>query len=107
MMYYYCIKVVEDTLLYTQFIFFYSTLTTCTTAYRGKLRIENYIVAGSVTGLLHRLNLGLRGSLIGAGVGGTLGGICGGVSILLLYLSGVTIDEVMQVQQDWITSRNE
>lgn len=53
------------------------------------------------------MNLGLRGSLVGAGLGSTLGGLYGGVTIIMLYLTGTTIDEVMQTQKDWITSRNE
>ncbi|XP_014476188.1 PREDICTED: RPII140-upstream gene protein [Dinoponera quadriceps] len=89
------------------FCLLYSTITTCTTAYRGKLRIENYILGGSITGFLNRLNLGLRASLVGASLGGTLGGICGGISIFLLYLTGTNIDEIMQVHYDWINSMKE
>ncbi|XP_050452895.1 RPII140-upstream gene protein isoform X3 [Cataglyphis hispanica] len=85
----------------------FSTVTTCTTTYRGKLAIENYMLGGSVTGLLFKMNLGLRGALVGVGLGSILGGICGGTSLLILKLSGVTIDEVLEAQQKWINSRDE
>jgi len=76
------------------------------TAYRGKLRIENYIVGASTTGLLFRINMGIRAALIGTGLGGILGAICGGTSLLILNLTGITMDEVLQVQTEWLSSRN-
>ncbi|XP_012536165.1 RPII140-upstream gene protein [Monomorium pharaonis] len=88
------------------FCFIFSSVTTCTTAYRGKLAIENYILGGSVTGLLFKINLGFRAALVGTGLGGILGGVCGSMSILMLYLSGITIDEVLNAQQEWIKSRD-
>lgn len=88
-------------------IFFYSTITTCTSAYRGKLAIENYMLGGSITGLLFKINLGLRAALVGTGLGCILGGFCGGVSIVILTLSGVSVDEVLSAQQQWIDSRTE
>jgi len=76
------------------------------TAYRGKLKIGNYIVGASVTGLLFRLNMGIRAALVGTGLGSILGAICGGTSLLILNLTGITMDEVLQVQTEWISSRN-
>lgn len=52
------------------------------------------------------MNLGLRATLVGTGLGGVFGGVCGGVSILILKLSGVTIDEVLEAQQQWGNSRD-
>lgn len=86
-------------------IFFYSTVTTCTSAYRGKIAVENYILGGSITGLLFKINLGLRAALVGTGLGCILGALCGGTSILILTLSGVSVDEVLSAQQQWIDSR--
>jgi hypothetical protein len=76
------------------------------TAYRGKLRIENYMVGASVTGLLFRINMGIRAALVGTGLGSVLGAICGSASLLILNLTGITMDEVLQVQAEWISSRN-
>ncbi|XP_011647644.1 RPII140-upstream gene protein isoform X1 [Pogonomyrmex barbatus] len=89
------------------FCLIFSSVTTCTTAYRGKLAVENYMLGGSVTGFLFKINLGLRGMLVGTGLGGILGGLCGTTSIIILKLSGVTIDEILEAQQQWINSRNE
>jgi len=87
------------------FCFIFSTITTCTTAYRGKIAVENYMLGGSITGLLFKMNLGLRAALVGSGLGGILGGVCGGISILILKLSGITVDQVLDAQQEWINSR--
>ncbi|XP_018355691.1 PREDICTED: RPII140-upstream gene protein, partial [Trachymyrmex septentrionalis] len=87
------------------FCFIFSFITTCTSSYRGKVALENYMLGGSITGLLFKMNLGLRGALVGTGLGSILGGICGGVSLLILKLSGTTIDEVLEAQNNWINSR--
>lgn len=68
--------------------------------------IENYILGGSITGLLFRMNLGLRATLVSTGLGGILGGLCGGISILILKLSGITVSEILDAQKQWIDSRN-
>ncbi|KYQ46556.1 hypothetical protein ALC60_14487 [Trachymyrmex zeteki] len=88
------------------FCFLFSSITTCTSAYRGKIALENYMLGGSVTGLLFKMNLGLRGALVGTGLGSILGGICGGISLLILKVSGITIDEALEAQKNWINSRN-
>lgn len=64
-------------------------------------------MGASVTGTLFKMNLGLRAALVGAGLAGILGGICGSLSVFILYLSGTTMDEVLEAQQRWITSRDE
>lgn len=92
--------------MYTNVYIFFSLLTTCTTAYRGKLKIENYILGASVTGLLFRINMGIRGALVGAGLAAILGLICGTISVLVLKLAGVSVDTVLEEQQSWITSRD-
>lgn len=89
------------------YFFFNSTITTCTSAYRGKIAVENYILGGSVTGLLFKINLGLRGALIGMGLGSILGGICGVTSLIILQISGITMDEVLEAQRQWINSKDE
>ncbi|KAG5325509.1 140U protein, partial [Pseudoatta argentina] len=88
------------------FCFIFSSITTCTSSYRGKIALENYILGGSIAGLLFKMNLGFRGALVGTGLGSILGGVCGGVSLLILKLSGITIDEVLEAQKNWINARN-
>lgn len=68
--------------------------------------IGNYILGGSITGFLFKMNLGLRATLIGTGLGSILGGLCGGMSILILKLSGITIDETLDAQKQWVDSQN-
>jgi len=87
------------------FCFLFSSITTCTSVYRGKLAVENYMLGGSITGLIFKINMGLRASLVGIGTGGILGGLCGGISVLILKLSGITIDEVLDSQKQWMESR--
>ncbi|EFN75045.1 RPII140-upstream gene protein [Camponotus floridanus] len=85
----------------------FSTVTTCTSAYRGKIAVENYMLGASITGLLFKINLGLRAALIGMGLGSILGGIYGVTSLVILQISGVTMDEVLEAQKQWINSRDE
>ncbi|XP_011870944.1 PREDICTED: RPII140-upstream gene protein [Vollenhovia emeryi] len=89
------------------FCFIFSSVATCTTVYRGKMAIENYMLGGFITGLLFKMNLGLRASLVGAGLGGALGGVCGGLSLLILTVSGISMDEALDAQQQWVLSRND
>lgn len=64
------------------------------------------MLAGSITGLLFRMNMGLRAMLVSTGLGGILGGLCGGMSVLILKLSGTTMDQLLDTQHQWIESRN-
>lgn len=64
------------------------------------------MLGGSITGLLFKLNLGIRASLVGTGLGTILGALCGGMSTLILNLSGTTIDEVLTAHKQWIESRD-
>ncbi|KYN10586.1 hypothetical protein ALC57_17191 [Trachymyrmex cornetzi] len=88
------------------FCFIFSSITTCTSSYRGKIALENYMLGGSIAGLLFKMNMGLRGALVGTGLGGILGGACGGVSLLILKLSGRTIDEALEAQKNWLNARD-
>lgn len=85
----------------------FSTLSTCASAYRGKLAVENYTFGGAMTGFIYKMNLGLRAALVGGGLGSILGTICGGLTVLILNLSGVTMDEVYTAQQEWVNSRDQ
>jgi len=71
------------------------------------MAVENYMLGGSVTGLLFKMNLGLRAALIGMGLGSILGGMCGVVSLVVLKISGVTMDEVLETQKQWVNSKDE
>lgn len=51
------------------------------------------------------MNLGLRGIAVGTLVGGVLGGLGGTASLLLLNLSGTSMEEVRYWQYKWKTNR--
>ncbi|KAI8045579.1 hypothetical protein M5D96_001761 [Drosophila gunungcola] len=53
----------------------YFGIITCMSVYRGKSSIYEYLAAGSVTGSLYKMNLGLRGMAAGGIIGGFLGGV--------------------------------
>lgn len=73
--------------------------------YRGKSSIWEYIAAGSSTGALFRMNMGLRGMAAGAVVGGGLGIFAGGMSMGVMKLSGTSMEEVRYWQYKWHKSR--
>lgn len=73
--------------------------------YRGKSSIWEYIAAGSSTGALFRMNLGLRGMVAGAIVGGGLGIFAGGASLGVMKLSGTSMEEVRYWQYQWHKKR--
>lgn len=73
--------------------------------YRGKSSIWEYIAAGSSTGALFRMNMGLRGMVAGGIVGGALGIFAGGASMGLMKLSGTSMDEVRYWQYQWHKKR--
>lgn len=75
--------------------------------YRGKSSVWEYIAAGSSTGALFRMNLGLRGMVAGAIVGGALGVVAGGASMGIMKLSGTSMEEVRYWQYQWHKKRIE
>lgn len=73
--------------------------------YRGKSSMWEYVAAGSTTGALFRMNLGLRGMVAGAVVGGALGIFAGGASLGVMKLSGTSMEEVRYWQYKWHKQR--
>lgn len=55
---------------------------------------------------MYKVNLGLRGIAVGGIVGGVLGGVAGGISLLLLKISGQTMEDVRYWQYKWQHSRD-
>lgn len=74
--------------------------------YRGKSSIYEYLAAGTVTGSLYKLNMGLRGMAVGGLLGGSLGAVAGAVSLLVLKVSGRSMEEVRYWQYQWKTNRD-
>lgn len=74
--------------------------------YRNKSSIVEYLAAGGITGSLYKVNMGLRGMAVGGVLGGALGGIAGLLSLLVLRLSGTSMEEVRYWQYKWRLDRD-
>ncbi|XP_052850493.1 RPII140-upstream gene protein [Drosophila gunungcola] len=85
----------------------YFGIITCMSVYRGKSSIYEYLAAGSVTGSLYKMNLGLRGMAAGGIIGGFLGGVAGVTSLLLMKASGTSMEEVRYWQYKWRLDRDD
>eukprot|EP00099_Drosophila_melanogaster_P009813 NP_001262561.1 upstream of RpII140, isoform B [Drosophila melanogaster] len=85
----------------------YFGIITCMSVYRGKSSIYEYLAAGSITGSLYKVSLGLRGMAAGGIIGGFLGGVAGVTSLLLMKASGTSMEEVRYWQYKWRLDRDE
>ncbi|KAH8284162.1 hypothetical protein KR054_011629 [Drosophila jambulina] len=85
----------------------YFGIITCISVYRGKSSIYEYLAAGSLTGSLYKMNLGLRGMAAGGIIGGFLGGVAGATSLLLMKASGTSMEEVRYWQYKWRLERDD
>jgi len=85
----------------------YFGIITCISVYRGKSSIYEYLAAGTITGALYKVNMGLRGMTAGGVIGGAMGGFAGIFSLLLLRLSGTSMEEVRYWQYKWRLNRDE
>ncbi|XP_037924625.1 RPII140-upstream gene protein-like [Hermetia illucens] len=79
----------------------YVGITTCISVYRGKSSMYEYVAAGTLTGAMYKVNLGLRGIAVGGLLGCILGGVAGGLSLAILKASGTTMEEVRYWQYKW------
>lgn len=88
-------------------MYYFSGIITCISVYRGKSSIYEYLAAGSLTGSLYKVNLGLRGMAAGGIIGGFLGGVAGVASLLLMKASGTSMEEVRYWQYKWRLDRDD
>ncbi|KAJ8870591.1 hypothetical protein PR048_029614 [Dryococelus australis] len=79
----------------------YMLVTTALSVYRGKSSILEYTVAGGISGALYKINLGPRGMLVGGVLGSLLGLVAGGSSLLLLDLTGTSMENVRFWHYKW------
>lgn len=80
---------------------------TLVSAYRGKSSIWEYLTAGTCSGAIYKINMGLRGMVAGGVAGGVLGGISGALSLLILYTTGTTTQDLRYWQYKWKLQRDE
>lgn len=71
----------------------YMTGVTAGFTYRNKFGIAEHVASGALTGFLFKVNMGIRGSLVGMGLGGLLGLISGAVLCTATKFSGMTVPE--------------
>lgn len=84
----------------------FSGIITTISVYRGKSSIYEYLTAGTITGSIYKVNMGLRGMAVGGLLGGSLGGIAGLISLLVMQLSGTSMEEVRYWQYKWRANRD-
>lgn len=100
----------------------FSGITTALSTYRGKNGVIEHVLAGGLTGMLYKFPTGPRAALVGGGLGsnfiyydlhkiqfnfqglalGTIGGL---VTVGLLNLSGMSMEEVRYWNYKWKESR--
>ncbi|KAH8278533.1 hypothetical protein KR018_004538 [Drosophila ironensis] len=85
----------------------YFGIITCISVYRDKSSIYEYLAAGTLTGSLYKMNLGLRGMAAGGIIGGFMGGVAGVASLLLMKASGTSMEEVRYWQYKWRLDRDD
>lgn len=88
-------------------LFFRSGIVTLVSVYREKSSLIEYFAAGALTGAAYKFNMGLRGMTAGFVIGGVLGGIGGCASLLILRLSGMSMEETRYWQYKWKTNRDD
>jgi hypothetical protein len=85
----------------------FAGISTTISVYRGKTGIVEYVAAGVVSGSLYKLNMGPRGWIVGGGLGAVLGFTAGCVTLGLMKLTGMSMDEVYYWQQHWEQERSD
>nr|XP_023019952.1 RPII140-upstream gene protein [Leptinotarsa decemlineata] len=85
----------------------FAAISTTIQVYRGKYGIMEYVAAGSLTGTLYKFNMGPRGWLVGGGLGSVLGLFCGGMTLAILKITGVSMEEARYWQYQWKQYRSE
>lgn len=89
----------------TLFTAIFASIQTLLTAYYGKTSILHYMAGAGTAGLLFKMSLGLKGSLVGLLVGSIFGAIGGFLHLSLLKMSKMSLDELQDVGQQWILLR--
>jgi len=83
----------------------YVTSVTVMSAYDGENKILHFVGSGLIAGGVYRMNMGLRGMIAGGTLGSLIGLLAGSVTLLILRLSGSTLDDVQKWQTDMAERR--
>ncbi|KAH7976015.1 RPII140-upstream gene protein [Rhipicephalus sanguineus] len=79
----------------------YMTVAVAGFTYRNKFGISEHVAAGALGGFFFKLNMGVRGSLVGAGLGSLLGLASGATLTVGTKAMGVTVPEFRYWQHDY------
>lgn len=85
----------------TAFSAIYMTVAVAGFTYRNKFGIAENVAAGALSGFFFKLNMGVRGSLVGAGLGSLLGLASGSALTVGTKALGVTVKEFRYWQHDY------
>ncbi|XP_034943285.1 RPII140-upstream gene protein [Chelonus insularis] len=83
----------------------FMTTVTLLTAYLGGHGVTEYILAGSLTGTLYKINMGIRGMIAGCIVGTSLGSAAGVIFNFIFWLSGSNLRELSELQKEFYLLR--
>ncbi|XP_014258555.1 RPII140-upstream gene protein isoform X2 [Cimex lectularius] len=84
----------------------YMTSVTLFSAYRGEMKLLDFVTAGILAGGLYRANHGFRGVMVGSCIGTFLGLFAGSLSVAMLKLSGTNYDDIYAWNYENINIRN-
>ncbi|XP_063379566.1 RPII140-upstream gene protein [Cydia fagiglandana] len=72
----------------------FSLIATTISVYKDQTSITEYILAGSITGAMYKMNLGMAAMLVGAGLGAVLSAIGGAAILGILHITGVSMQDI-------------
>lgn len=89
----------------TLFTAIFTSIQTLLTAYYGKPSVVHYMAGAGTAGFLFKMSLGLKGSIVGLLIGASLGGIAGFLHLSILKMSGLDLDDLQTIGQQWVLLR--
>ncbi|XP_017876020.1 RPII140-upstream gene protein [Ceratina calcarata] len=89
------------------FCFMFSGISTFLYAYRGTFDVLNGTLSGAITGAIYKINMGLKGSIAGCVVGSMLGCLYGTVTSIILYVTGVDMQDLYESSGKFMAARRE
>lgn len=79
----------------------YMTVAVAGFTYRNKFGVAEHVAGGALSGFFFKINMGVRGSLVGTGLGSLLGLLSGSVISMGTKVAGVTVPEFRYWQHDY------
>ncbi|XP_017761657.1 PREDICTED: RPII140-upstream gene protein isoform X2 [Eufriesea mexicana] len=89
------------------FCFLFSSISAIFYIYKGKFDVISSTCSGAITGCLYKINMGLKGAFAGTLLGSILGTIYGISTALILFITGVEMDELYETGKLFPSTRRE